>query len=248
MNTTKHALAVTLLALCTATAVADITAVGASRSVGASRFLSLSGVPFQSQFDRHDQWPTFGDMNASARTQGGAMTTVQESTATQSSALMKGNKLVVMNSALTIRPGQWYPGMAGQGRAGAFSDFSVSMAVNEEVDALLGASVWSAVTPFVTLNADLTVRRDGEPMFNYNVAPTGGEYADSTAWLFRLTPGLWEFTAIVNGTGMAGASTGVDRAGDLRFNLEVTAALVPGVGGATVLAAMGLVTALRRRR
>jgi MYXO-CTERM domain-containing protein len=34
----------------------------------------------------------------------------------------------------------------------------------------------------------------------------------------------------------------------MRFNFEVTAALVPNVGGATVLAAMGLLTGLRRRR
>lgn len=248
MNTTKNVTPVLLIALCTAAAGADITALGASRSVGASRFLNLPGSPFQSQYDSYDQWPTFGDMNATARTQGGEGATVQESVATQASALMKGNKLAFLNTQLTVRPGQWYRGTSGQGQAGAYSDFYFSVEVTSPVDALLSASARGTVTPFATLNADITASRNGQPMFNYNIAPTGGDYDDSTSWMFRLEPGIWEFTAMTNASGMTGAFNGVDRLGDMRFNFEVTAALVPNVGGATVLAAMGLLTALRRRR
>lgn len=248
MKTIQHALPVVLLTLCTAAAVADITALGASRSVGASRFLSLPGSPFQSQYDSYDQWPAFGDMNAVARTEGGEGATVQQSVATQASALMKGNKLAFLNTQLTVRPGQWYRGTAGQGQAGAYSDFYFSVEVTSEVDALLSASAQGTVTPFATLNADITASRNGQPMFNYNIAPTGGDFEDSTAWLFRLTPGIWEFTAMTNASGLTGAFNGVDRLGDMRFNFEVAAALVPNVGGATVLAAMGLMTVLRRRR
>ncbi len=248
MNKTQHALPVLLLTLCTAAAGADITALGASRSVGASRFLSLPGSPFQSQYDSYDQWPALGDMNASVRTQGGEGATVQESVASQASALMKGNKLAFLNSHITVRPGQWYRGTSGQGQAGAFSDFYFSVEVTGEVDALLSASARGTVTPFATLNADITASRNGQQMFNYNIAPTGGAYDDSTSWMFRLTPGIWEFTAMTNGSGLTGAFDGVDRLGDMRFTFEVSAALVPNVGGATVLAAMGLVSVLRRRR
>jgi uncharacterized protein (TIGR03382 family) len=66
--------------------------------------------------------------------------------------------------------------------------------------------------------------------------------------MFSLTPGVWEFTANINVSGMGGVSTGADRFADMSMIFDVSANAVPGVGGSVVLGVAGLLAASRRRR
>jgi len=247
MKTTRLT-ALAILAVTTYSASGVITPVDATRYVASSRMLQVSGAAYQQDFDQYDQWPVFGDMNQTVHVAGSQGSITQESTATQRSTMMNGSKLVYVESFASATPGQWYRGTNAQSQAGSLSEFSFRISVTEAVNAELSANVRGTAHPGTTLNAEINAYRNGQRMFNYNIAPTGGAYGEGTYWMFSMQPGTWEFTANINVTGMGGMSTGADRYADMSMIFDVSANAVPGIGGSVTLAVAGLLAASRRRR
>ena len=235
-----------LLVLCAASAHASIVPIASSRSILASRSLAVPGANYQQNFDKYDHPGQFDTMNERVHVAGGEGAIVQNSEARQFSSLLIDRKVIYVESFLSVAPGEWYRGLNARGQAGAISEFYFAADVRKSVDVTFSAQSRGYISPATTLNADISVLRNGQLMYNYNLAPTGGEFVDGNYTNFTLTPGIWEFTATINGSGLGGASDGSMRLGDMSLFFGVTE--VPGIGGSLTLALAGLMTAARRRR
>ena len=245
MNKTLISVAALLVA-CASAAPAAIVPINSTRSIIASRSLDVPGTEYQLNFDKYDHPGRFDVMNERVHVAGSQGAIQQESSATQNSVLLKDNKVIYVESRLAVAPGQWYRGLPARGQAGALSDFYFVADVTSSLDATLSAQSRGYAGTATTLNADISVLWNGQLMYNFNLAPTGGDFAQSVYTPFTLFPGIWEFSATMSGSGLGGASDGTERMGDMSLFLGVTA--IPNVGACLTLAMAGLFTASSRRR
>ena len=235
-----------LLVLCAASAHASIVPIASTRSLLASRSLSVPGANYQQNFDKYDHPGLFYTMNEQVHVQGGEGSISQTSNARQFSSLLVDRKVVYIESSLSVVPGEWYRGLNARGQAGAISDFYFMADVRQNVEVNFSAQARGYVSPATTLNADISVLRNGQLVYNFNLAPTGGDFAEGRFSQFTLLPGIWEFTASITGSGNGGASDGTMRMGDMSLFFGVTE--IPNTGACLTLAMAGLITASRRRR
>lgn len=245
MNKTSISTAA-LLVVCAASAHASIVPISSSRSLLASRSLSVPGANYQQNFDKYEHPGLFDTMNEQVHVEGTQGSISQNSQARQFSTLMVDRKVVYVESSLSVIPGEWYRGLNARGQAGAISEFYFVADVRQNVGVTFSAQARGYVSPATTLNADISVMRNGQTMYNFNLAPTGGDFAQGNFTEFMLTPGTWEFSATISGSGNGGASDGTMRMADMNLFFGVTE--IPNVGGCMALAMAGLFTAARRRR
>ncbi|MCX5690559.1 MAG: hypothetical protein NTV94_12385 [Planctomycetota bacterium] len=235
-----------LLVVCAASAHASIVPISSSRSLLVSRSLSVPGADYQQNFDKYDHPGLFDTMNERVHVEGGQGSIAQASEARQFSSLMVDRKVVYVESSLSVAPGVWYRGLNARGQAGAISEFYFMADVRQSVDVTFSAQSRGYISPATTLNADISVLRNGQMMYNYNLAPTGGDFVGGDFTQFTLNPGVWEFSVTINGSGNGGASDGTTRMGDMSLLFGV--AEIPNTGACMTLAMAGLITASRRRR